>query len=64
MLVRNRDARPTRPQGNMSVSDLQIYAAETNAALNKPVTVTANGGGSNLEALSGADRVGCTPDHC
>lgn len=42
------------PQGNMSVSDLQVYAAETNAALNKPVAVTTSGDGSNLEALSGA----------
>ena len=43
-----------RPQGNMSVSDLQVYAAETNAAMNKPVAVTSSGDGSNLEALSGA----------
>lgn len=43
-------------QGNMSVSDLQVYAAETNAALHKPVAATASSGGSSLEALSGAGR--------
>lgn len=45
-------------QGNMSVSDLQVYSAETNAAMNKAVEVTASGSGSNLEALSGAGT-GC-----
>lgn len=33
----------------MSVSDLQVYASETNAVANKPVT--SSGGGTNLAAL-------------
>lgn len=59
-------ASPPLPQGNLSISDFQVYARETNAAAYKPVT--SDGGGASLGTLVDASPATCAilnddPDH-
>lgn len=47
----------SKEEGTMSVSDFQVYVAETNAAANKQVS--APGGGNSLQVLTDPDADTC-----